>query len=81
LSDNFLPVDDPLREAYLDSLKEIDSEQVKSELGQSEELTKVVNNMNVLLGQLTLQKCENDFEVVEKTENNVVSNDDDGNIA
>ncbi|CAI2172590.1 20242_t:CDS:10, partial [Funneliformis geosporum] len=76
LSDNFLPVDDPLRQAYLDSLKEIDSEQVKSELGQSEELAKVVNKMNSLLGQLTHQKCDDGFEVVEKIENDVVSNDE-----
>ncbi|CAG8438368.1 11338_t:CDS:10 [Funneliformis caledonium] len=79
LSDNFLPVDDPLRQAYLDSLKEIDSEQVKSELGQSEELAKLVNKMNLLLGQLTHQKCDDDFEVVEKTENDVVSNDENNN--
>jgi hypothetical protein len=73
LSESDIPVDDPLRKAYLDSLKEINSEQVKSGLGQFNELTEIINKINFLLDQLTLQ-CENDFEVVEKPENNASSN-------
>ncbi|PKY49535.1 hypothetical protein RhiirA4_405561 [Rhizophagus irregularis] len=73
LSDSDIPVDDPLRKAYLDSLKEINSEQVKSGLGQFDEMTEVINKINFLLDQLTPQ-CENDFEVVEKPKNDTISN-------
>ena len=75
LSENDLPFDDPLRRAYLDSLKEISSEQVKSGLGQFEELVEVINKLNFILDQLTSQKFDNDFEVVEKTENGVDNGD------
>lgn len=73
LSDSDIPVDDPLRKAYLDSLKEINSEQVKSGLGQFDEMTEVISKINFLLDQLTPQ-CENDFEVVEKPKNDAISN-------
>ncbi|GBC05850.1 hypothetical protein RclHR1_06470013, partial [Rhizophagus clarus] len=73
LSDSDIPVDDPLRKAYLDSLKEINSEQIKSGLGQFDELAEVINKINFLLSQLTPQ-CENDFEVVEKPENDANNN-------
>ncbi|RIB07257.1 hypothetical protein C2G38_2252726 [Gigaspora rosea] len=56
ISKNDLPADDPLTQAYLDSLKDISTDKIKNILGQFEGLTNDVVKMDSLLNELTTQQ-------------------------